>query len=404
MPLNSQNATSSMAERPANERPVIVCGAGAAGIAAALAAARSGANVWLIERNNLVGGTVTHALIHTLGGFFDSHGELLNRGLPEEIVLALSHADPSVRKRKMGRTWVLCAAPELYRSVVEGMLAAEPRIRVLTGSWLTEVECRDGRIGCVEGITRQEKFRVSPRAAIDTTGAGALVRQIDPRLIEDDPRRAAGGLVVRLRGVAPAAVAFPGGLSVVRSLREAAADGTIPATCRHAWVDQGIADDEVYVKLFVPAPSRNGDESVAELTATTDYGEASIFDFLKRMPGFENARLHDIGTLGIRDGGRVRGEYQLTGDDIRRARRFDDAACRGAWPIEYWDPEHGLSLEYLPSDSIYDIPLRSLKVRGLENVWVAGKCLSADREAQASARVVGTCWAMGEAAGKAAVQ
>jgi hypothetical protein len=59
-------------------------------------------------------------------------------------------------------------------------------------------------------------------------------------------------------------------------------------------------------------------------------------------------------------------------------------------------------LEYLPQDQCYDIPMRSLQVYGLDNVWVAGKCFSADREAQASARVVGTCWAMGEAVGKAA--
>jgi hypothetical protein len=92
----------------------------------------------------------------------------------------------------------------------------------------------------------------------------------------------------------------------------------------------------------------------------------------------------------------------LTGTDIRQGRRFDDAACRGCWPIEYWHPDQGLSLEYLPSDHCYDIPLRSLRVRGLKNVWAVGKCLSADREAQASARVVGTCWAMGDAAGIAA--
>jgi hypothetical protein len=61
-----------------------------------------------------------------------------------------------------------------------------------------------------------------------------------------------------------------------------------------------------------------------------------------------------------------------------------------------------VSLEYLTQGDYYEIPLRSLKVQGLANVWTAGKCLSADPYAHASARVVGTCWAMGEAVGRAA--
>ena len=60
-----------------------------------------------------------------------------------------------------------------------------------------------------------------------------------------------------------------------------------------------------------------------------------------------------------------------------------------------------MSLDYLPEGDYYEIPLRSLKVKGFSNLWTAGKSLSADKSAQASARVVGTCWATGEAVGKA---
>jgi hypothetical protein len=60
-----------------------------------------------------------------------------------------------------------------------------------------------------------------------------------------------------------------------------------------------------------------------------------------------------------------------------------------------------LELEYLPPDSFYEIPLRALKVKGVANVWAAGKCLSADHHAQASARVVGQCWAMGQGVARA---
>ncbi len=104
----------------------------------------------------------------------------------------------------------------------------------------------------------------------------------------------------------------------------------------------------------------------------------------------------------MRDGGRIQGEYCLSTADVRELRKFPDAICRCSWPIEYWHPVDGVFLEYLPAGAYYEVPLRSLRLRGWTNVLVAGKCLSADRYAQASARVVGSCWAMGEAAGKAA--
>src|SRR5258708_5427291 len=90
-------------ERPARNgsESVVICGAGAAGLAAALAAARAGADVSLVEARPRLGGTVTHALIHTLGGFLDSSGEFLNDGLARELAEALSKADTSVHRRHM---------------------------------------------------------------------------------------------------------------------------------------------------------------------------------------------------------------------------------------------------------------------------------------------------------------
>jgi hypothetical protein len=122
-----------------------------------------------------------------------------------------------------------------------------------------------------------------------------------------------------------------------------------------------------------------------------------LLAWLHSTPGFAAACIARYGRLGIRDGGRIVGEYCLTEADVVAGRRFADVACRAAWPIEHWHPETGLHLEYLPDGQDYDIPLRSLKVMGFTNLWAAGKCLSAEPRAQASARVAGTCWAMGEA-------
>jgi hypothetical protein len=384
---------------------IAVCGAGAAGMAAALAGARAGAKVHLLEQGPRVGGTVAHALIHTLGGLFDSAGEFLNDGLAQELAEALQRADPAVRRRRIGRTWVLSADPETYQEVAQRLLAAEPRITVHTVARACAAVRTADRLTGLEVAGPHGRFQLRTHAVVDATGTAAVARLVDPALLQDEHRRAAGGLIFRLRGVAPGALARPQGLAVVRALRGAAADGTLPPLCGQAWVDAGVRDDEVYVKLAVPLPDDWPErEARGEFARAADQARAAAVAFLRRLPGFAEARPCAAGSLGVRDGGRVRGEYCLTADDVRQGRRFADVACRCAWPIEYWDPDRGVSLEYLPDLQSYDIPLRSLKVQGVANLWVAGKCLAADRLAQASARVAGCCWSMGEAAGQAAAR
>jgi len=164
----------------------------------------------------------------------------------------------------------------------------------------------------------------------------------------------------------------------------------LPAAAGHAWLDEGVAEDEVFVKLMAPPDG------------ISNAAQEAIVAFLRRQPEFARATVTQTGCLGVRDGGRIHGRYTLTADDVRQGRKFEDPACRCAWPIEYWDGERGVSVEYLPTGAAYEIPLRALQVAGLDNFWVAGKCLSADRWAHASARVAGTCWAMGQAVGEAA--
>jgi hypothetical protein len=119
------------------------------------------------------------------------------------------------------------------------------------------------------------------------------------------------------------------------------------------------------------------------------------------IQNFANMRVLRRGELGIRDGGRIQGDYCLTLTDVKTAPLVYESAGRCAWPVEYWRPATGVTLEYLPVGHYYTIPLSALHVAGMANVWAAGKCLSAEKQAQASARVVGSCWAMGEAVGKA---
>jgi hypothetical protein len=386
------------------EEPVVVCGAGAAGMAAALSAARVGALVYLVEATGRLGGTVVGALIHTLAGLYDAAGDLLQHGLAAELVDRLMRRDSRVRRRRMGRVCVLNTCPNLYRQVVEEWIAEEPGIAVLRHCQVRRVVSEGGRVNRLEIAGRGLDLTLRPQAVVDTTGTAEIVRLIDPRLLHDGTARSAAGLIFRMRGVVPGSLGFPRGVMLVQTLRAASAEGKLPPTCDKAWIDTGLDDDEAFVKLFVPLPPDwHTRERRCEITRQARRVQSEVVRFLAQLPPFAQARVVQSGRLGIRDGGRVRGEYCLSGDDVRQLRKFEDAACRGCWPIEYWDPERGVTLEYLPEGDYYEIPLRSLKVQGLANVWTAGKCLSADPHAHASARVVGTCWAMGEAVGKAAL-
>src|SRR5262249_51080548 len=132
----------------------------------------------------------------------------------------------------------------------------------------------------------------------------------------------------------------------------------------------------------------------------------AVTEFLKTLPAFGRAFLsHAAPQIGVRETRRVIGRYQLTRDDVLSARKFEDGVARASWPIELWhEGQVGASYEYLPDGETYDVPLRALQARDVDNLFVAGRCMSASHDALGSARVIGTCLATGAAAGREAVR
>jgi hypothetical protein len=124
--------------------------------------------------------------------------------------------------------------------------------------------------------------------------------------------------------------------------------------------------------------------------------------FMRRyVPGFERAYIAQSGVhTGVRETRRILGDYQLTADDVLEGRRFDDVVARGAYPVDIHNPKgSGTVLKRLPPGAAYDIPLRALLPRGVEDLLVAGRCLSGTHEAHSSYRVMPIVMATGQAAG-----
>jgi hypothetical protein len=327
---------------------------------------------------------------------------MLHEGLPRELAKRLERADPSTRRRKIGRTWILSADPHVYLAVVRNWLAEEKNITVWRHSTVSSVTVDNGRITSLALVKASRVRRLEPGAVIDASGSAEVVRLAAPELL-NDVKGAAAGLIFQLRGMVPGALAFPKSVEVLLNIRRAVRQGELPSECAQAWLDTGVYKDEAYVKLSVPLGSRWREPLTrARKVRRALYVRDRLLDFLSRLEGFTAAKLVNTGELGIRDSGRVEGEYCLTAEDVRQGRKFADTAARCAWPIEFWDAAGGVSLEYLTAGNYYEIPLAALSVRGFCKLWAVGKCLSAQPQAQASARVAGCCWAMGEAAGGAA--
>jgi hypothetical protein len=182
------------------------------------------------------------------------------------------------------------------------------------------------------------------------------------------------------------------------AIRQGVAEGVLPAYLRYTSFVPGVLPCEGWCKLSMPA----GHPDMARARTDAD----TVLEHLKEsLPAFGTARIRATSTeVSEREGPRLKGLYTLTGRDVLEGRKFLDAIARGSWPIELWDAEEGPTYRYFRPGEVYDIPLRCLQAAAARNLLCAGRCISVTREALGSTRVMGTCMALGEAAGREAAR
>jgi hypothetical protein len=198
-------------------------------------------------------------------------------------------------------------------------------------------------------------------------------------------------------------------LALLRTLVAAERDGLLPKGASNLTLGLSSQPREVIGKLALAGVTDDLSGRRDFLTAAEQEGRRRVLaltEFLKTLPAFGRAFVSHVATqIGVRESRRVIGRYQLTREDVLSGRKFDDAVARASWPIELWEEGRlGATYEYLEDGQTYDIPLRSLQARDVDNLFMAGRCMSATHEALGSARVIGTCLATGEAVGRAAAR
>jgi glycine/D-amino acid oxidase-like deaminating enzyme len=395
---------------------VVVVGSGSAGSTAAIAAARAGASVLLVEKLPFLGGTST-AVLDTFYGFYTPGSRSLKvvGGIPDDVVAALRELGPVVeRPNTYGAGTGVTYHPE-HLKVAWERLAAEAGVRVLLHAFLQDATVRDGRVEELVVATKAGLARVAGRVFVDASGdadlchfAGfgyELAGELDPAQTLTTTFRMANVDMGRRR-------ALPRDEFHAR-MAEAAASGAYDLPRREG-SDHVTPVDGVTATVMTRVVSyRREDERVVNatdpwlLTEAEQVGRRQALEYARflvdRVPGYERAALVALSAqIGVRETRRVHGDYRLTREDVLGARRFDDGVGLCGAPIEDHAPGADTRWHYLPDGEVVDVPYRSLLVRDAANTLVAGRCFSATHDAHASVRSMAQCMAMGQAAGTAA--
>lgn len=391
------------------EVDVCVVGAGAAGTAAAISAARSGQKVLLVEREGYLGGTLTTVSLGSICGLYAVTPASITpivAGFADQVIAGLDRIHAVAAPVRWLETASLPYDLFAMKLVLD-RLVREAGVELVLHASVTEVRMDGDRISHLFVETRQGRQAIAAKTFIDCSGDAELAAKAGAPFDFELSDLQQPTAMFRLGGVDPRAVGEMDRAALHRYL-EAAVDAgmPLPRTAGGVFMERpGIAHLNI-TKVAIQGRAPNPFDS-AEMTQAEWLGREQVRmyqeAFSRFVPGFEKCYVIDSGAvIGIRESRRLRGQYQLTGEDVRAARRFDDAIACCAWPMEEHSAGRGTRWVWLENGAYYQIPYRSLLPQGIGNLLVAGRCASATHEAQASLRVTAQCFAMGQAAGIAA--
>lgn len=399
---------------------VLVCGAGCAGITAALASARAGAKTLLVERAGFAGGIVTCVGLPYFDGLIDkTTGRFVTFGMVTEFLERMGSIKPGAktlddcRADLVSKQWstVILDNTEGFKLLCDELIRQAGNLSVLYHSTVCDTEVRDGRISAVMIANKDGITRIEARQVIDCTGdadvatwSGAPVEKTTPLMpltlhfrignVRRDDTSANDSGRAKMTEIAK------------QEMIKAHERGDLPAFYGPGLIF-AFAKDEAYVHAVRVAADAS---SAADLTRAEMQGRRDAWTMFnawkKSVPGFEDSYFISSGPyIGVRESRRIVGKAVLTVDDLRQNRRYADAVATGCWFLDIHPNNATTDKPYAGSGfqpKPYDISYRTLVPQKLSNLLVAGRCHSASADAASSSRVTATAMALGEAAGTAA--
>jgi hypothetical protein len=372
-------------------------------VTAAVAAGRAGAKVLLLEREGCLGGGATTMLVHPFMAHEtapDSEGKrrVVNAGLFAEIVDRLARRGAAVAD-------VPCIRFEdEYMKIALDELASEAGVEVIFHAALFDAETRDTRVTAARFAHNGGPIRAVGKVFIDATGDSLLAAASGCQCAFGDERG----------NVMPMTLNFiVGGVDT----------GLLPRTPELRKLAAAGADDEPALAntnvscVTSPRPGYVQFNAIRTPGNTIDPGDVSrceaegrrrVANFVAwlraNVPGCGGCYLVKTGQhVGIRESRRVMGDYVLSYDDFRSSRTFDDGIACCSYDVDIHGQAQGQTrIERLGPGEYYQIPYRCLTPKGIDNLLVAGRGISADVEAHSSLRIMPTVMCVGQAAGIAA--
>lgn len=414
---DAQAQAASEADKKAGDEPremsydVVVIGGGMAGMTAALAAAKNGAKTLVVERYHYCGGAFTAGMVLHIAGLVDHR--LLHkpefRDCKRWIVQGLA-CEYHKRLDRFGGATGPHWDHEPAKVIFDQMLS-DYGVDVLYGTHFHSARRDGSRIVSVDLIYRTVRLRVMGKVFVDGSGDGDLSAAACVGF--DTGRSSDGRMQPATLSYMIANVKRGTGESLNGILKQAWKNGKIPKDIRVAVIGARWAEGKHRDELWCSIPRQWGDFSdPVAFTAMERRARQigwEIFRYLKaNTKALADAYLGSIGQqVWPREGRRIRADYTIQADDVRKQARFDDAVARGAFYLDLHSVTPGtigFDLdEHRPEKSTYfEIPYRSLLPTGLDNLLLAGRMLGTTHEAYSATRVMGTGIATGQASGTAA--
>ncbi len=389
---------------------VLVVGGGTAGFGAAIAAARQGARVTLLEATSKVGGVMAFCPGMPWGGAYPMD-EIIG-GLIEELTVRLASMDPPAAEKR--NCTLDNFGPEIIydhdlATLTMFEMLEEAGVRVRLGTIAIAPDMDGDTVSAVQCCDRQGHFSIKSKYVIDCSGDGDISAKAGVPYVLGD---ASGNMMA-------VTISF---FMVGVDWKRAFAD---PDPYFEKYAAKGVAENRLHrdlAKLYlmrgfhegtvfcnsVHVRGVDGTDPVAVGAATQEGRRRcrQLAQFLRSdVPGFENAHMSMLSpTVGVRETRKLQGIYRLKGEDLARATKFDDGVVACDNPIDDVMRAEGEMTHdaAIGSGQYYTIPFRSLVPEKVTNLMFAGRILSADPAAFASVRGMPQCMAMGQATGTAA--
>ena len=379
---------------------LVIIGGGLAGVCAGISASRQGARTLIVERSGCLGGASTNGLVTP---FMPYWTEINKERVP---LCGGIFAEICDRLRSKGAMLWESFSEEILKELLNDM-TLESGAELLFHATLFKVNRDKNRILSVDVAVKSGILNIEADYFIDASGDALLTYLADCPTVQG--RKSDGlcqpmTLCFRLGNVDTDAF-FRSWKELDRAYKSARECGEITNPRENILVFRTPVHNVLHfnsTRVIKLNPTSPFDITRAEITARKQVGE--LYEFMKKhAQGLENSFiLATASEIGVRESRRIIGDYVLTQDDCKGCAKFEDAIACCNYDIDIHNPEgSGTSHYYFGAGEYYTIPYRALIPQGVDNLLVAGRCISSDHEAQASYRIMPVVACLGEAAGTA---